>query len=52
MDARLNDIALRPIDFDNYPEGMEEVLRECFDNMPEESREAALIAFIRTITLY
>ena len=52
MDPKLNDIACRPIDFDHYPEGFEEVLEECFDHLPEDQREAAFLTFIRTYVLY
>lgn len=52
MEPRPNDIALRTIDFDNYPEGFQEVLDECLDYLPEEAREAALINFIRAYVLY
>lgn len=51
MEARYNDIALRPVSFE-YPEGYQELANEMFDNLPEEERDAALLAFIRAILLY
>ncbi len=52
VDTRPEDIALRPIDFDNYPEGFQEVMDVCLDYLPEAEREGALMGFIRAYFLY
>jgi|GEM_PF-4199115 len=51
-DSRQNDIACRPVNFDDYEAGYKELANEIYDYLPEEEREAALLIFIRTMLLY